>query len=252
MTTSERASMPRYTLKDDGDFLRLRWAPGVTLQAEDIHATIAAVTAASARGKRPLLVHFGMVEQITSAAKRILIEDTCSTRTAVVGVDQVDRVLAAFSYRRATPSRYFAEESDAITWLKGETDPDSAVVDSAVVAEQHFIAQMRGEVLWLDCEASMDVDNVTADAIAAQVSKLSPAVCPPMLIRLNHLVLVTEEALHTLATKLNIAALAIVGAETGDPTITAYYKQQHHPPYPTRHFTTVTAAQGWLANCFRG
>lgn len=246
MTDSEQLPMPRYTLSDDGEFLCLRWAPGVTLEAEDIRSTIAAVTSASPRGKRPLLVHIGLVEHISPEAKQLLIDDTCSSRTAVVGVDEVGRVLTAFNYRSATPSRYFTEESDAIAWLKGDTVPAG---DPA--PEEPFTAGMRGEVLWLDCGADADVDNTIATAIVRCVSQLSPLVCPPMIIRLNHLISVTEEALHTLATGLDIAALAIVGAEAEDSVITAYYKQQHDPPYPTRHFPTIDDAEAWLAHCFQ-
>lgn len=236
--------LPRYTLTDHGDYLCLRWAAGVTMQAEDIRSTIAAVTAASPRGRRPLLVHIGLVERITPEAKQLLIEDTCSTRTAVVGVDEVGRVLTAFNYRSATPSRYFTEEADAIAWLREDTEP-------GCTSTEPFTAGMRGEVLWVECDASTDVTNAVAAALVRRVDQLSPTVCPPMLIRLNHLVSLTEEALHSLATELNAAALAIVGAEPGDPIITAYYKQQHHPPYPTRHFATAGEAEEWLANCFR-
>lgn len=246
MTGSEQQCLPRYMLSDDGDFLCLRWAPGVTLQAEDIHSTIAAVTAASPGGKRPLLVHIGRVERITPEAKQLLMEDTCSTRTAVVGADEVSRVLTAFNYRSATPSRYFTEETDAVAWLREDTAPESAPAPT-----EAFHAEMRGEVLWIECGASTDVTNAVAGALVTQVHHLSPSVCPPMLIRLNRLASLTEEALHSLATGLDIAALAIVGAEPGDPIITAYYKQQHHPPYPTRHFTSDDEAQEWLATCFR-
>ncbi|MBG6182765.1 hypothetical protein IWX65_000698 [Arthrobacter sp. CAN_A214] len=196
-------------------------------------------------------MHIGLVERITVEAKQLLIDDTCSTRTAVVGVDEVGRVLTAFNYRSATPSRYFDNESDAIAWLREDGEPDSkdAHPDSAFAANEHFTAEMRGGVLWLECVASTEVDNAVAAGIVDRANQLSPSVCPPMLIRLNHLISVTEEALHTLATGLNIAALAIVGVETEDPVITAYYKQQHHPPYPTRHFTTINDAQQWLTKC---
>lgn len=246
MVGPEQKSAPRYTLSDEGDFLRLRWAPGVTMEAEDVRSTIAAVNAASTRGKRPLLVHIGLVERITAEAKQLLIDDTCSTRTAVVGLDEVGRVLTAFNYRSVTPSRYFANESDATAWLKGDSDPEG---DDGMT--EPFTAEMRGEVLWLECEADSDVDNAVAAAIVNRVTQLSPSVCPPMLIHLNHLISLTEEALHTLATSLNIAALAVVGADAGDSIITAYYKQQHAPPYPTRHFRTVIDAENWLMNCFR-
>jgi hypothetical protein len=116
----QKLSLPRYALRDDGVFLRLEWTPGVVIEAEDIHSTIAAVTAASPLGKRPLLVHIGPVERITPEAKKLLIDDTCSARTAVVGVDNVGRVVTAFNRKSATPSRYFAEEADAIAWLTAD------------------------------------------------------------------------------------------------------------------------------------
>ncbi len=73
----EGAVLASLHLGDDGDFLRLRWTPGVTIEADDIHSTIAAVTAASSQGKRPLLVHIGPVERITPEAKQ------CSSMTSV-------------------------------------------------------------------------------------------------------------------------------------------------------------------------
>jgi hypothetical protein len=123
VTGIKQLSFPRYTLSDDGDFLRLQWKPGVTIEADDIHSTIAAVTAASPQGKRPLLVHIGPLERITPEAKQLLIDDTCSARTAVVGVDYVGQVITAFNSKSATPSRYFAEETDAIAWLT-DVHPD--------------------------------------------------------------------------------------------------------------------------------
>jgi hypothetical protein len=111
----------RFVLTDAGKFLCLRWAPGIRIQAADIHLTIAAVTTLSLRGKRPLMVHIGLVQSIALEAKQLLLEDTCSCRTAVVGMNEVGRVLTAFNYRSATPSRYFTEESDAVAWLTEET-----------------------------------------------------------------------------------------------------------------------------------
>lgn len=75
------------------------------------------------RGKRPLLVRIGPLERITPDARQLLLDDTCSARTAVVEVDDVGRVITAFNYKSATLSRYFAEESDAIAWLTEATHP---------------------------------------------------------------------------------------------------------------------------------
>jgi hypothetical protein len=120
----KQVSSPRYTLSDDGAFLRLQWTPGDTIEAGDIESTIAAVTAASPRGKRPLMVQIGPLERITPEARKLLLEDTCSARTAVLGVDDVGRVVTAFNYKSATLSRYFTQESDAITWLTEDIKPD--------------------------------------------------------------------------------------------------------------------------------
>ncbi|MBG6225527.1 hypothetical protein IWX63_002099 [Arthrobacter sp. CAN_A2] len=117
--TRDAGEQARYTLTDDGDFLRLEWAAGITIGGDDVRSTMAAVTAASPRGKRPLLVNIGLVDALTPEARRLLIKDTCSLRTGVIGVDEVSRVLTAFNYRSATPSRYFAEESAAVAWLTG-------------------------------------------------------------------------------------------------------------------------------------
>jgi hypothetical protein len=243
MATYSRGNLePRYVLSDCGDFLRLRWAPGITIDVEDVQSSIAAVKAASVSGKRPLLVHIDLVHQITPEAKQLLISETSTTRTAVVGVDEIGKVLSAFNYRAVTPSRYFDDEAEAISWLLHGTDPNGA----SWVDEQ-FTAEMRGDVLWILCKSSKEVDNAVAAAIAQQTHQLSTVIRPPVLIRLDHLISVTDEALHTLANKLHIAALAIVGAEPGDAVITAYYKQHHHPPYPTKHFTAISDAEEWLS-----
>ncbi|MBG6219083.1 hypothetical protein IWX75_003574 [Arthrobacter sp. CAN_A6] len=216
------------------------------MEAEDVHSTIAAVTRASPTGKRPLLVHIGLVEQITVDAKQLLIEDTCSTRTAVVGVDEVGKVITAFNYRSATPSRYFVEESDAIAWLTENPALESA---PAAVAEP-FTLEMREEILWVQWQADGSVTDADALALLERAKRIIPSTCPPMLFQLNHMISLTDGALHAFATGLNIAALAIVGTTVDDRVITIYYKTLHHPPYPTRHFETVSDAQEWLAHCF--
>jgi hypothetical protein len=120
---SEQRFSPRYSLSDDGDFLRVQWTPGVTIEADDMRSKIAAVIAMSPQGRRPLLVDIGPLERISPEAKELVIQERYSTRTAVVGADDVGRVITAFHYRAATPSRYFTQESDAIEWLLEDVVP---------------------------------------------------------------------------------------------------------------------------------
>ncbi|MBG6192391.1 aspartokinase-like uncharacterized kinase [Arthrobacter sp. CAN_A212] len=83
----------------------------------DVRETIGAVDAFSRAGRRPLLVHIGSVERITREARELLIEDTCSSKTAVLGMDQVSMVMTAFAYTSATPTQFFTDEAEAIEWL---------------------------------------------------------------------------------------------------------------------------------------
>ena len=77
----------RFVLIVEEEINRIRWAPGVTIFGRDARATISAVDSVSSGGRRPLLVHINSVERITPAARQILLADTCSTRTAVLGTD---------------------------------------------------------------------------------------------------------------------------------------------------------------------
>ncbi len=235
----------RYTLTDDGGFLRIAWAPGVTIRADDVRSTMAAVTAASPGGKRPLLVNIGLVEAITLEARHLLIEDTCSLQTAVVGVDAVGKVLTAFNYRSVTPSRYFTDEDEAVEWLVGAADGgESTSRDPA--AQEPFRAWMDDGVFTVQWDEGTSVTTATAESVIAAATALSAGERPPMLALNNNMVSLMPEAFDVFARRLDVAALAIVGLE-GDRVIATYYKQLHSPPYPTRYFDTVSGARQWLA-----
>jgi hypothetical protein len=113
----EPGDRPRYTLSDEGTFLRVSWAPGVTMDCEAVRSSISAVVTMSASGKRPLLVHIGLVDRVTPKAKQLLVEDTSTTRIAIVSDDAVGMVLSAFNHRSTVPSRRFTDEQEAIAWL---------------------------------------------------------------------------------------------------------------------------------------
>lgn len=235
---------PRYTLTDDGAFLRLQWAAGVTIEGDDVRSTMAAVAEASPDGKRPLLVNIGLVDAITLEARHLLIEDTCSSRTGVVGVDEVGKVLTAFNYRSVTPSRYFMDEAEAIDWLTGWGDGGEPT-NREPAAVEPFRAWLAGSIVMVEWDPGTSVTASSAEAVVAAVDGLSPAARPPMLALNNNMVSLTQEALELFAQRLAVTALAIVGAE-GDHVIASYYKQVHNPPYPTRYFESASDARRWL------
>lgn len=107
----------RFELTDEGNFLRLCWKAGIVMELRDVQASVSAVEAASPACRRPLLVHIDLVDGISAPARDLLLEERCSSRTAVLGTDEVARVMTAFNYRAATESRYFSDEAKAIDWL---------------------------------------------------------------------------------------------------------------------------------------
>jgi hypothetical protein len=119
------ADSPRFELTDEGSFLRLCWHAGIVMELHDVEASVGAVISMSPECRRPLLVHIDLVDGISAPARDLLLEETCSSRTAVLGRDEVARVMTAFNYRAATPSRYFTDEAAAVQWLtSGHAAPD--------------------------------------------------------------------------------------------------------------------------------
>lgn len=231
----------RYTLIDEGEFLRVRWAPGITISAGDVRTRIAATMAASSRGKRPLLVHIGLASRITSEAKQLLVDDTWSTRIAIVGLDEVGRVLTAFNHRSATPSRYFDDEADAIAWLTESFDDEVDVGLPGI-----HTAEVRGDVVWVQWHPNMSVIDSEAAALTERVAHVNPAGRLPMVVNLNPTVVLSQSALRLFATALNVTALAFIGADS-DKTIVTHFRQVHRPSYPAAYFEAVDEALDWLS-----
>lgn len=250
--TGDSVVQPRYALTDDGAFLRLRWAAGVTIGADDVRSTMAAVTAASPGGKRPLLVNIGLVDGITLEARHLLIEDTCSLRTGVVGIDEVGKVLTAFNYRSVTPSRYFTDEAEALAWLADGVDVGETTRRQGSDRHQDPFRIRPDDhgVIIVDWDPGTTVTAQVAEALVAAVSALGSG-SRPWMVALNHdMIPLTAEALDIFALRLDVAALAIVGTE-GDRLIATYYKQLHRPPHPTQYFDTEAQAQDWIARLRR-
>ncbi|KNC18431.1 hypothetical protein AC792_12445 [Arthrobacter sp. RIT-PI-e] len=242
--TGGAVEQPRYTLTDDGAFLRLSWAAGVTMGEDDVRSTIAAVTAASPGGRRPLLVNIGLVEAITATARSILIEDTCSSRTAVVGVDEMGKVLTAFNYRAVTPSRYFTDEATALEWLMQAPDPTDQ--DHGTAAADAFDVWLDNELVVVEWGVGAQVTVPVAEAVVRAVEELSGGTRFPLLSLSRSPVPFTEDAIEIIMRWLDVTALALVGIEE-DGAIAAYYRQLRKPLYAVGYFGTVAEARRWLA-----
>ncbi|WP_146069716.1 hypothetical protein [Arthrobacter sp. B0490] len=238
---SSDSGAPRYTVSDEGEFLRVRWASGVTVDANDARSRIATTNAMSPCGKRPLLIHIGLAKQITPEAKQLFVEDTSSTRLAILSEDEVGRVLTSFNHRSAIPSGYFNNELEAITWL---TEKSAGEVDAVLPGT--FSMELREDVLWVQWQSNTSVIEEDAAAVLKHANQLDPVGRRPMLMNVNQIIL-SQAALNLFAQKLNVVSLAFVGT-ADDDIIATHFRQHHRPSYPTKHFEAVDEAQVWLSH----
>lgn len=237
----------RYLLEDVGDYVCLQWSSGIILETADVVSAAAAITAVSPEGPRPLLLRIGLVEHITAEAKQLLIRDICSSRIAILGADDVGRVLTAFSHRSVTPTRYFTDDVEALDWLLDDTREHPSIFGESYGVHHAFSSEMRDGVLWVTWRQAFHITDAIAENLVVRAEFMNPTSCPPMLLELHQVMSATDGAMRILADGLNIAALAVVSADVRGRTLITYYRQRARPPYRTRHFTTTEEAHHWLA-----
>jgi hypothetical protein len=109
-----------------------------------------------------------------------------------------------------------------------------------------YTAGLDGGVLRVSWDDSVTVSEKDALSLTARVYGLCPSAGVPMLVELNAMVSLSRAALHMFATDLQVPAMALVGASVVDETLADFFIRVHEPPYPTRYFTTVSAARTWL------
>lgn len=95
---------------------------------------------------------------------------------------------------------------------------------------------------------SEDVTVSEQDALdlIRELEDTVPGLCEPMLVILNSMVSVNAPALAIFASRLNVAALALVGPSAVDRTIATFFRDVHRPSYPTRYFPEPDGARDWL------
>ncbi len=243
----EQHSRSRYLLEDAGDYVCLQWCGEITVGSSDVLAAATAVTEASPGGPRPLLVRIGLIEHITPEAKQLLIRDDRSSRIAIVGTDDVGRVLTAFTHRSVTPTRYFTDDDEAAAWLLDDTRDHPSIFGESYGVQKAFTSEMRDGLLCVTWTQSIHITDAIAENIVLRAEFMNPVSCPPMLLDLHQVMSATDGAMKILADGLNIVALAVVSTDPRGRALIAYFKQRTHPPYRTRHFGSVGEAMQWLA-----
>lgn len=110
---------------DAQGIFHLRWAPGSTVSAGDVHAVVAAVRGVTEGPLQPMIVE--VVEVFLGLEPRVTLLGTrFVSAVALVGATVVDRVMAAALLReQECPHGYFTSVEDAREWLKRLPVPEA-------------------------------------------------------------------------------------------------------------------------------
>lgn len=106
-------------LRPDG-ILHLIWVPGSYVDEEDAVSAVTMIGQLSAANGSPLLVDMRNAGSTSSGARDVFSMPHAASRVALLGESPVDEVIASFFTRvhqPPRPTRYFASEADAISWL---------------------------------------------------------------------------------------------------------------------------------------
>ena len=106
---------------DPTGFVRLWWAPGVTITGDLAREAVAALDRVCAGQRRPMLVDMTATGQLTRAARVVFAQESAASAIALLGKSAVDRVIANFALGVSpvpVPTRFFTSESVALTWLR--------------------------------------------------------------------------------------------------------------------------------------
>ncbi|KNC19041.1 hypothetical protein AC792_08685 [Arthrobacter sp. RIT-PI-e] len=242
----QQGTRTRYQLEDAGNYVRLTWCPKITIDARDVVSAAEAITALSPERSRPLVMSIGVAEHITPEARQLLIRNICSSRTAIIGADDVGRVLTAFTHRSVTPTRYFTTTEEALDWVLDDTGEHPSIFGESYGVQKAFTSKMLDGVLWVRWTQPFHIDAAVAENIVLRAEFMNPTSCPPMLLELREVMSATDKAMRILADGLNIKALAVVSADLREKRLITSYKQRAYPPYPTLRFNTIKEARRWL------
>ncbi|WP_146069694.1 STAS/SEC14 domain-containing protein [Arthrobacter sp. B0490] len=114
-----------FTASADQGVLRLEWEPGIHIEyADAVEAALALSTLQSKErltlqgGERmPLLVRIVGVRGVSPEARAGMNAYQAYSKVALVGDNPMGPVIAGFSRRSPTPTRYFTREDRALLWL---------------------------------------------------------------------------------------------------------------------------------------
>lgn len=109
-----------------------------------------------------------------------------------------------------------------------------------------FVLPSQDGYVRVEWNEGVSVTEQDAADLIRVLEEVNPGLCEPMLVILNSMVSLDAAALSAFASRLNVAAMAIVGPSAVDRLLATFFNDVHHPRYPTRYFPEPQAALDWL------
>ncbi|HEY1158370.1 MAG TPA: hypothetical protein VGE95_19060 [Arthrobacter sp.] len=106
-----------FTASCDGDLLRLQRVPEALITYPTAVRAARVLEGLSGGRTLPLLVNLAGVAGLTPEARAGMNAYRGFSAVALIGDGAMGKVVAAFSQRALTPTAYFTDESEALTWL---------------------------------------------------------------------------------------------------------------------------------------
>jgi hypothetical protein len=106
-----------FTASCDGDLLRLQWVPEALITYQTAVRAARVLEGLSGGRTLPLLVNLAGVAGLTPESRAGMNAYRGFSAVALIGDGAMGKVVAAFSQRALTPTAYFTDDSEALTWL---------------------------------------------------------------------------------------------------------------------------------------
>lgn len=99
------------------------------------------------------------------------------------------------------------------------------------------------QVQWAPAIVLRDADGAS---LTAEIRRLLPGLRVPLLMFLNGMTSLSQDALAYFAKHAQLSAVALVGPSVLDQALVELYVEVYKPPYPVGYFEREDPARAWL------
>lgn len=113
--------------------------------------------------------------------------------------------------------------------------------------ERRFTAEREGDSLvHVSWSAAIVLDETDARSLTVELTRALPGRRAHLLMSLNGMAALDQDALAHFAKRVPLSAVALVGPSVLDEPLIELYYEIYRPPFPVGYFELEPAARAWL------